>query len=139
MNKKTLIYIACAVAVVLITAFTIYFILTSNNPKSLESEPKIIITKYNENFETEKVVEITDKKQMQEINKICENPSLKQDDTSPYLAIRNDVKVDLENGKFFMIQLTLTEYCYYEDANSNIKLVIKMPKGLIEKVNEVLK
>ena len=37
-----------------------------------------------------------------------------------------------------MIQLTLTEYCYYEDANSNTKLVIKMPEGLLEKVNNIL-
>lgn len=138
MKKKTIIYIVCAVAVSLIIAFAIYFIATANKGGNIEPDAKIIITKYDENFEVEKEVELTDKKQIKEINKICENPSLEQDDTSPYLAIRNDVKVDLGNGKFFMIQLTLTEYCYYEDANSNTKLVIKMPEGLLEKVNNIL-
>ena len=75
---------------------------------------------------------------MKEIKEICDNPSLEQDDTTPYLAIRNDVKLDLGNEKFFMIQLDLEEYCYYEDAASNTKLVIKMPEGLLEKVNEIL-
>lgn len=138
MSKKRMIYIFSIIAVVLIIAFVIYFIVTSNKSGSSKSNSKITITKYNENFEVEKEIEITDKKQIKEISKICENPSLEQDDTSPYLAIRNDVKVDLENGKFFMIQLTLTEYCYYEDANSNTKLVIKMPSGLLELVNNIL-
>ena len=138
MSKKRMIYIFSIIAVVLIIAFVIYFIVTSNKSGSPKSDSKITITKYNENFEVEKEIEITDKKQIKEISKICENPSLEQDDTSPYLAIRNDVKVDLENGKFFMIQLTLTEYCYYEDANSNTKLVIKMPSGLLELVNNIL-
>jgi len=138
MKKRTIIYIACAVAVTLIIAFAAYFIIKANKSETTNVEQKIIITKYNDNFEAEKTVEITDKKQIKEINKICENPSLEQDDTSPYLAIRNDIKVDLGNGKFFMIQEDLNEYCYYEDANSNTKLVIKMPEGLLEKANEIL-
>ncbi|MBQ2917588.1 MAG: hypothetical protein IJE59_05480 [Clostridia bacterium] len=138
MKKKTIIYIACAVAVALIIAFAIYFVITANKGGNSESKEKIVITKYDENFEIEKEIEITNKKQIKEINKICDNPSLEQDDTSPYLGIKNDVKVDLGNGKFFMIQLTLKEYCYYEDANSNAKLVIKMPEGLLEKVNSIL-
>ena len=138
MSKKNIIYIACAVAVVLIIAFAIYFAVTANKSKKIEDEPKVIVTKYNDNFEVEKTVEITDKKQIKEINKIYENASLQQDDTTPYLAIKNDIKVDLGNGKFFMIQEDLKEYCYYEDANSNTKLVIKMPEGLLEKVNDIL-
>lgn len=138
MKKRTIIYIACIVAITLIIAFAVYFIINANKSGNTESEQKIIITKYGDNFETQKAVEITDKKQIKEINKICENPSLEQDDTSPYLAIRNDIKVDLGNGKFFMIQADLNEYCYYEDANSNTKLVIKMPEGLLEKVNSIL-
>ena len=138
MNKKTIIYIACAVAITLIIAVAIYFIVTANKSKNSEVEPKIILTKYNENFETEKTIEITNKKQMQEINKICKNPSLEQNEETQSYIIINDVKLDLGNGKFFMIQLDLKEYCYYEDANSNTKLVIKMPAGLLEKVNNIL-
>ena len=139
MNKKTIIYVACAVAIAIIIAFAIYFAITTNKSENTGVQQKIIITKYNSNFEVEKTVEITNKKQKKEINKICQNPSLEQDDTSPYLAIRNDIKIDLGNGKFIMIQEELNEYCYYEDANSNTKLVIKMPEGLLEKVNDVLK
>ena len=138
MKKRTIIYIACAVAIAIIIAFAIYIAITTNKSENTGVQQKIVITKYNDNFEAEKTVEITDKKQIKEINKICENPSLEQDDTSPYLAIRNDIKVDLGNGKFFMIQEDLNEYCYYEDANSNTKLVIKMPEGLLEKANEIL-
>lgn len=138
MKKKTIIYIACAIAVALIVAFTIYFIATVNKGRNVENSIKIVITKYDENFEVEKEIELTDKKQIKEMNKICENPSLEQDDTSPYLAIRNDIKLDLGNGNFFMIQEDLNEYCYYEDASSNTKLVIKMPEGLLEKVNDIL-
>lgn len=138
MNKKTIIYIASAVGVVLIIAFAIYFVVKTNNSGNLDSEQKIIITKYDDNFEVEETIEITNKKQIKEINKICEKPSLEQDDTSTYLAIRNDVKLDLGNEKFFMLQLDIPEYCYYEDANSNTKLVIKMPEGLLEKVNGIL-
>lgn len=133
MSKKTIIYIACAVAIVLIAALVIYFVVA----KSENSNSKIIITKYDENFEVEKTIELTKKKQIKEINKICENPSLEQDDKSPYLAIRNDVKVDLGNNKFFMIQLGQKEYCYYENADT--KLVIKIPEGLLDKINEILK
>ncbi len=138
MKKRTIIYIACIAAVSLIIAFTVYFVIKANKSENPNAEQKIIITKYDSNFEVEKTVEITDKKQIKEINKICENPSLEQDDTSTYLAIRNDIKVDLVNGKFFMIQADLNEYCYYEDVNSNTKLVIKMPEGLLEKVNNLL-
>lgn len=139
MNKRTIIYIACGVAVALIIAFAVYFAIIANKSGNIENEQKILITKYNNNSEAEKVVEITDKKQIEEINKICENPSLEQDDISKSIGISKEVKVDLGNGKIFTIQLDLpVNYCYYEDANSNTKLVIKMPEGLVEKVNSVL-
>ena len=138
MNKRTIIYIACGIALALIIAFAVYFVVKANKSGNVENEQKIVITKYDDNFEIEKTVEITDKKEIKEFNKTYGNPSLEQDDTSPYLAIRNDLKVDLGNGKFFMIQEDLNEYCYYEDAKSNTKLVIKMPEGLLEKINSIL-
>lgn len=138
MKKRTIIYIACAVAISLIIAFGVYFAINANKNEKADNEQKIIIEKYDDNFDVEKTIEITDKNQAKEINKICKNLSLEQDDTSPYLAVRNDIKVDLGNGRFFMIQEDLNEYCYYEDANSNTKLVIKMPEGLLEKVNNIL-
>ena len=135
MKKRTIIYIACGVAIALIIAFAVYFIVKFNKSNNLNTEQKIIITKYNEKFEVEKTFEITDKAEIKEINKICKNLSLEQD---KQYAIRNDIKLDLGNGKFFMIQEDFTEYCYYEDTNSNTKLVIKMPQELLEKINNLL-
>lgn len=138
MKKRTIIYIACGIAIALIIALAVYFVITANKSKNIENEPKIVITKFNDSFEVEKIIEITDNKQVKELKNLYENPSLEQDDTTPYLAIKNDIKVDLGNNKFFMIQEDLEEYCYYEDANSNTKLVIKMPEGLLEKATNLL-
>lgn len=135
MKKRTIIYIACGVAIALIIAFAVYFIVKFNKSNNLNTEQKITITKYNEKFEVEKTFEITDKAEIKEINKICKNLSLEQD---KQYAIRNDIKLDLGNGKFFMIQEDFTEYCYYEDTNSNTKLVIKMPEGLLDIMNSNL-
>lgn len=139
MNKKTVIYIACAVVLVIAIALILYFTVFNKNVSNTnEDQNKINIIVYDENFDVAKTIEITNKKQRKEIEKICDNPSLEQDEDSPYLAIKNDLKIDFDNGKFFMIQLNLPEYCYYEDANSDTKLVIKMPEGLLDKVNELI-
>ena len=139
MNKKTIIYIACVVAVVLIIAFAVYFAVTANKSGNSNSETKIVVEKYNENLEIEKTIETTDKTQIKEINKMLENSLLEKDDTIQNIAIKEDIKLDLENGKYLIIQLDLEEYCYYEDTSSNTKIVIKMPEGLLEKVNSILK
>lgn len=138
MNKKTIIYIACAVAVALIIALAVYFAVTANKTGTTENKQKIVITKYDNNFEVEKSIEVTKKKQVKELIQICDNVSLEQDETSKYLAIKNDIKVDLANGVLFYIQLELTDYCYIENSNSNIKAVIKMPQGLYEYVQNAL-
>lgn len=139
MNKKAIIYIACAVVLVIAIALILYFTVFNKNVSNPnEDQDKINIIVYDENFDVAKTIEITNKKQRKEIEKICDNPSLEQDEDSPYLAIKNDLKIDFDNGRFFMIQLNLPEYCYYEDANSDTKLVIKMPEGLLDKVNELI-
>lgn len=139
MNKRTVIYIACAVVLVIAIALILYFTVFNKNVSNTnEDQDKISIIKYDENFDVAKTIEITNKKQRKEIEKICDNPSLEQDEESPYLAIKNDLKIDFGNGRFFMIQLNLPKYCYYEDANSDTKLVIKMPEGLLDKVNELI-
>lgn len=138
MNKKTIIYIACGVAIALIIAISIYFILVSNKSESGKTEQKITLTKYDENFDVAKTIEITNKKQMKEIEKICDNSSLEQDEEHQNYGIKNDVKLDLGNNRFFMIQLDILEYCYYEDAASGTKLIIKMPEGLLDKVNQLV-
>lgn len=139
MNKKTIIYIVCAVVLVIAIALILYLTVFNKNTNNTNvAQNKINIVVYDENFDVAKTIEITNRKQRKELEKICDNPSLEQDNLTPYLAIRNDVKVELGNSRFFMIQLDLPEYCYYEDINSDTKLVIKMPEGLLDKVNELI-
>lgn len=138
MSKRNIIFICIAVAVVIVIAFAVYFIVTGTKNNRTENADKITLIKYDENFNVEKTIEITNKRQIKKIEKLCNTLSLEQDATTLYPAIRNDVKLDLGNEKFFMIQLDRKEYCYYQDTASNIKLVIKMPEGLLEKVNEIL-
>lgn len=139
MNKKIIIYISCGVLIALLIIVAVCFAIKTNKAQNLEVGDKIILEKYDENFEVEQTIEITDKSEIKEINKICKNPLLEQDDISSSLGIESDVKLDLGNGKKFIIQLDLpVNYCYYEDETANTNLVIKMPEGLLEKVNSIL-
>ena len=140
MNKKLIIYISCGILLAIIIGVALYFIIRSNNrvdSDNVYSTQKVIIEKY-ENDGTTKTIEVTKKKQVKELIEICDNVSLEQDETSKYLAIKNDIKIDLNNGVLFYIQLELTDYCYIENTNSNIKAVIKMPQGLYEYVQSIL-
>lgn len=136
MSKRNIIFICVAVAVVIAIALIIYFVV-ANKSNNTSDDTKIIIEKY-ENSELAKTIEITDKKTMNELNTICNSISLEQDENTESLAIRNDVKLDLRNGKIFFIQLDLPDYCYMEDSSSNTKLVIKTPAGLLDSINSIL-
>ena len=135
MSKRNIIFICVAVAVVIALAFIIFFVVRANVNTTGE---KIVIEKYDENFNVEKTIEITSKKQIKQLKDICENPSLEQDDNTRSYGIRKDVLINLENGKIITVQLDLPQYCYYEDTNTETSLVIKMPEGLLEKVNNIL-
>lgn len=142
MNKKLIIYISCGILVAVIIGVALYFIITNNDNNNANSDieydtKKVIIEKY-ENYETIKTTEVTKKKQVKELIQICDNVSLEQYEYTKELAIKKDIKIDLNNGVLFYIQLELTDYCYIEDTNSNIKAVIKMPEGLYEYVQDIL-
>lgn len=140
MNKKIAIYILCGLLITIIIGISLYFIIKDNNAvdsDNVYSTEKVLIEKYEEDGTT-KTIEVTKNKQIKELTKICDNVSLEQDETSKYLAIKNDVKIDLNNGIFFFIQLGLEDYCYIENRNSNIKAVIKMPNGLLDYVKSIL-
>lgn len=136
MSKRNIIFICVAVVVVIAIALIVYFVVANQSNKTSD-DTKIVLEKY-ENYELAKTIEITDKKTINELNTICNNVSLEQDENTENLAIRNDVKLDLKNGKVFFIQLDLPEYCYMEDSSSNTKLVIKTPSGLLDSVNNIL-
>lgn len=143
MSKRNIIFICIAIAVVIIIAFIIYFIVINNNDNSdseqnIYNTEKVIITKYDDNLEVEQTVEITKNSKIRELKEICDNVSLEQDDITSQLVIKKDIKVDLNNGTFFMIQSDLEDYCYIENSNSNLSLTIKMPEGLFSYVNTIL-
>ena len=140
MNKKLIIYISCGILAAIILGVSLFFILRNNNSThsdNIYSTEKIIIEKYEEDG-TAKTIEITKSKDIKELTKICDSVSLEQDETSESLAIRNDVKIDLNNGIIFFIQLDIEDYCYIENSNSDIKAVIKMPSGLLDYVKNAL-
>lgn len=140
MSKRNIIFICVAVAVVIIIAFIVYFMIINNNDSIQEiyNTKKITITKYDENFEVEKTIEVTKSKKIKEFKQICNSISLEEDNITSQYAVRNDVKIDLNNGTFFMIQLDLEDYCYIENSNSNIYSTIKMPEDLLNYVNSIL-
>lgn len=141
MNKKVIIYISCGIVIALILGISIYFILRNNFSNVLDNvynTKKVVVEKY-EDDGTTKAIEITKTNEIKKLTEICNNISLEQDDTSAHLAIKNDVKIDLNNGIIFFIQLDLDDYCYMENENSNINAVIKMPEGLLGYINEILK
>lgn len=136
MSKKNIIFICIAAATVIVVAFVIWLTITIKNNET--NTEKLMLIQYNDNLDIKKTIEITNKKEIEELKNIYNNVSLEQDEKTSYIAIKNDVKLELNNGNFLIIQLDLEEYCYYENLETNTKLVIKMPNGLLEKVNEIL-
>ena len=138
MKKNTIIYVVVGVVALIIIALSIY-LAVSNNSKSNNrySTKNIKIEKYNESGEVEKVVEIKKRKDINELLEICKNISLEQDETSKYLGIKTDVKIDLQNGVELYLQNEIKDYCFYK--TDDVNCTIKMPEGLLDYVNKKLK
>lgn len=137
MKKKLIIYTALAVTLIAVIILTIFFI--TKPKKSNETNfitDKITISKY-EGYKITDTIEITDNEKLNNFTKIYNTINLEEDDQSIInLAIKNDIKVDLNNGIHFFIQLDLESYCYFENDNS--KRIIKMPDGLMDFVKSAL-
>ena len=56
MSKKNIIFICIAVAVIIVVAFAVYFIIKTVNESKTSDDEKIIIEKYDENFNIEKKI-----------------------------------------------------------------------------------
>ncbi len=138
MKKNTIIYVVVGVVALIIIALSIY-LAVSNNSKSNNryATKNIKIEKYNESGEVEKVVEIKKRKDINELLEICKNISLEQDETSKYLGIKTDVKIDLQNGVELYLQNEIKDYCFYK--TDDVNCTIKMPEGLLDYVNKKLK
>ena len=100
MKKNTIIYVVAGVVALIIIVLSICLAVSNNSNKSNNryATKNIKIEKYNESGEVEKVVEIKKRKDINELLEICKNISLEQDETSKYLGIKTDVKIDLQNG-----------------------------------------
>ena len=114
MNKKNIIII-CSVIAIIIISIVISFSILKSKSKNETIKGTVKIIQYGENLEETKSIEVKNKQQIKELKEIYNNCMLEQDETSKYLGIKNDIKVELEDGKFFMIQANLKDYCYYEN------------------------
>lgn len=138
MKKNTVIYLVAGIVALIIIGLSIYFAVARNNTSDNRYDTKnITIEKCNENDELEKTVEIKRKKDINELLDICKNISLEQDDTSKSLGIKTDVKINLQNGVELYLQDEIKDYCFYK--TDDVKCTIKMPEGLVDFVNDVLK
>lgn len=138
MSKKNVIYMICVIVLVLIIAIAVYFATVSNKANKLEVKDKIIIEQYDENFEINKTIEVTDKKQIENLKELYNNCSLAQEEEFKNIGIRNDIKIKIEDGKYFILQTELDDYCYYENSETNTNLTIRMPNDLLQIVNYYL-
>lgn len=134
-NKKILYIITSVIAIIVISAVIYLAVTLTNKPKSPYYTKNVTITKYEDDNKA-KTLEITDKRLVNKLIKICDNMNFNQDEKAKKLSIKNDVKVDLQNGTIFYIQKGLEEYCYIETGD--IKKVILIPEGLYNYVNENL-
>ena len=138
MKKNTIIYIIAGIIAVIIIALSIYFVVSNNSKSNNRYATKNIkIERYNENGEVEKTVELKKRKDINELLDICKNISLEQDETSKYLGIKTDVRIDLQNGVELYLQNEIKDYCFYK--TDDVKCTIKMPEGLLDYVNSKLK
>ena len=143
MKKNTIIYVVVGVVALIIIALSIY-LAVSNNSKSNNryATKNIKIEKYNESGEVEKVVEIKKRKDINELLEICKNISLEQDETSKYLGIKTDVKIDLQTknlanypeygtkyGKIRIPSLNIDLDLYYGDTLSILRYGVGHSSG----------
>ena len=136
MNKKNIILIICIAIAIAIIICAILMVLL---PKNINSTSIIRIEKYNTNFETEQVIEVKNSKDTKQLLKACNEETLNDDGVPQNLAIRKDLKIDLKNGTYFIIQQDLQEYCYYENTNTGKKMIVEMPEELIEYIYSIFK
>ena len=104
MNKKNIIIISCAViAVAVIIAIILVLALSSK-------KGNVKIEVYDANFQLSKTIELKKSKQIKELEEICNNVSTEQDDLTPYLGIRNDIKLIFCFTKRFKRVLLLCKF-----------------------------
>lgn len=143
MKKSTIIYIVAIVISVLVIGLAIGFAIASKKNKNNDSAKNIKIIKYAQNQQNteksviEKEIELKKKKDINRLSEICNNISLEQDETTKGLGIKTDVEIDLQNGITLSLQNGLDDYCSY--SSSGVNVTIKMPEGLVDFVNDVLK
>ena len=130
MKKSTIIYIVAIVISVLVIGLAIGFAIASKKNKNNDSAKNIKIIKYAQNQQNteesviEKEIELKKKKDINRLSEICNN-------------IRTDVEIDLQNGITLSLQNGLDDYCSY--SSNGVNVTIKMPEGLVDFVNDVLK
>lgn len=139
MSKKNIILIICIAIAIAIVICALLMVLLPKNSGKQSGTVVMKIIKYDENMEIKKEIDVTRDEEVKQLMEACNEERLDKGEVAQNLAIRNDIKVDLLNGTYFMIQQDVEDYCFYKNTNTNKKMIVKMPAGLIEYIDSNLK
>ena len=70
-------------------------------------------------------------------NNTSDNRYDNKNERIPTNSKKTDVKINLQNGVELYLQDEIKDYCFYK--TDDVKCTIKMPEGLVDFVNDVLK
>ncbi len=130
MNKKNIIIISCIVAALIIIAIVLILLISNKKRAKIEV--------YDYKFNLEKTVEVKDKKIIKQLEEMFEQGAKNKIDDIQNEAIRNEIKIFLNDGKYFVLSLNYKNYCYIADPKENMEMIIPMPKDLPELVSDLI-
>lgn len=135
-SDKTIITIIAVLVAILIVLIVI-FVVREITDRNLEKLVLISLWDYNKSPAEEKVIEITDKKDIKKLRKMYKE--LGEPDEELNLALDDDVIIKFENGDEIRIQIGEEEYCYVQKSGEEkIKLMlltselVEYVKGIVE-------
>ena len=130
MNKKYIILLACVIVIIL----TVIIVTLLS-----KSKQKVKIEVYSYNIDLERTIEISDSKATKELNDIYNKAVAEENDEIQSYGLKQNIKGVFGDGRYIVIQPTITEYCFLADPNKKIEKNITMPEGLLDLVNELIK
>ena len=131
MNKKSIIIISSIVAVLIIVSIVLIIL--------IKNKTKVKIEVYDFNFKLYKTVEIKDKKTAKQIEEMFNKASENKKEEIQNLGIRNEIKIFLNNGSYFVMQFNNKDYCYISNPNENMDMIAVMPDGLYDLVTNLVR
>ena len=127
MSKRSILICASAIVIIL-TIIIVCFILAGK-----KNNVKIEIYDYNINLE--RTIEINNSKATKELNDFYKKAVAEENDEIQSYGIKQTIKIIFGDGRYFVIQPTITDYCFLANPNKNIEKNVTMPEGLLDLVN----